>query len=222
MVLALATNTVGKRQIRTGKVGYHHGNLRAALISSGLGVLQQEGRQKLTLRRLAQLNGVSQPASAHHFRDKEGVEIAIAAECFRELQRWQLAQLPQVGVEPRDRLRAMLTAYVDFAEMHPHYFELMFDGRLLRSSRSHDLKSDSLAAFNLLALVVGDCLRPYGVDSGAVQEATVAAWAFAHGLCAIQLGFQIPLSVLSRESVSELRNGTIERFVEGLGAYAPR
>ena len=62
---------------------HHHGNLRSALIDSGLALLANEGLAGLTLRRAAAAAGVSHAAPAHHFDGLPGLLTAIAARAFQ-------------------------------------------------------------------------------------------------------------------------------------------
>ena len=57
---------------------FHHGDLRNALIQSGLQILAQESIQALSLRKVAKSAGVSEAAPYRHFKDKEALLAAIA------------------------------------------------------------------------------------------------------------------------------------------------
>ncbi len=59
---------------------YHHGNLREALISNAVTIIEQDGVQALTLRRVARDTGVSQAAPYSHFRDKNDLITAVCLE----------------------------------------------------------------------------------------------------------------------------------------------
>jgi DNA-binding transcriptional regulator YbjK len=51
----------------------HHGNLRAALVSAGIELLEEGGLEALTLRKCAARAGVSHAAPAHHFEGLQGL-----------------------------------------------------------------------------------------------------------------------------------------------------
>jgi len=53
------------------KKTYHHGNLRAALIETGIGIVNEEGTAACSLRKVAAKCGVSHAAPYSHFKDKE-------------------------------------------------------------------------------------------------------------------------------------------------------
>ena len=58
---------------------YHHGDLRQAVLTAAVAVLDESGPTQLSLRDLARRAGVSHAAPAHHFGDKAGLLTAIAA-----------------------------------------------------------------------------------------------------------------------------------------------
>jgi AcrR family transcriptional regulator len=61
---------------------YHHGDLRAALVGAARLILEREGFDALSLRAVARGAGVSQAAPYHHFKDKDELLGAVAAEGF--------------------------------------------------------------------------------------------------------------------------------------------
>lgn len=50
---------------------YHHGDLRRALIETGINFIKQEGEEALSLRRIAEMCGVSNAALYAHFKSKK-------------------------------------------------------------------------------------------------------------------------------------------------------
>jgi AcrR family transcriptional regulator len=65
---------------------YHHGALRQELIREGRALLIEHGQQAVTVRELARRAGVSHGAPLRHFRDRDAVLDAIAADGFDELR----------------------------------------------------------------------------------------------------------------------------------------
>ena len=70
---------VGKRG------GYHHGDLRQAMIEAAEAVLAEKGVGGFTLRECARRAGVSPAAPAHHFGNLVGLLTAIATLGFDDL-----------------------------------------------------------------------------------------------------------------------------------------
>ena len=68
---------------------YHHGDLPAALLRAAGKLLEKEGLEALTLRTLARRTGVSHAAPYRHFRHREALLAALAAEGYAMLGRAQ-------------------------------------------------------------------------------------------------------------------------------------
>jgi AcrR family transcriptional regulator len=162
------------------KRAYHHGDLPAALRRAAGKMLEKEGLEALTLRTLARRTGVSHAAPYRHFRRREALLAALAADGFAMLGRAQREAAASGG------LRAMGEAYVRFALRHPQRFRLMFGGRL-KIARHAALREVALKTFEglsgALAERVGNAPR--------ARDASIAAWALVHGLAQLLLGDRI-------------------------------
>lgn len=205
------------RAPRLTKAGYHHGNLRASLVQAALKLLDDEGPSALTLRRMAQITGVTQTASAYHFTDKEGLECAIAAVCFRELIE-RLTEAVSGSAAPEERLRLAMRAYILYAETSPARFQFMFLARLIGSRRGEEVKAAARTCFGLLRLLVAELVTQAGGNSAGVETETLAAWSVAHGFGKISAGNLIPSQVGQVASRDEAREAVIGAYVDGLTA----
>ena len=150
---------------------YHHGNLPAALLRAAGKRLEKEGVAALSLRALTRRTGVSHAAPYRHFRDRDSLLAALAAEGFAILGREQREAAAAGG------LRAMGEAYVRFALAHPQRFRLMFGGQL-QIARHPVLREVATKTFAGLS---GALASRVGGAPGA-GDASIAAWALVHGL----------------------------------------
>ncbi len=68
---------------------YHHGDLRQALIDAGIHIIETEGVDALSLRRVATACGVSQAAPYAHFKNKaelvDGIKDHVQQELMESL-----------------------------------------------------------------------------------------------------------------------------------------
>lgn len=163
------------------KKAYHHGNLRPALIKAALRAIADEGPDGFTLRDVARRVGVSPPAVYRHFRDKEDLLVAVAAECADRLAAMMIAAVADAPADPLERFRATGIAYVRFAVTHPEHFRaLSVPGLLERTPTEqrvgeqqwHDTERKSLADAQAAGL-----LAPLPLD-----EVLMSAQALMHGL----------------------------------------
>jgi AcrR family transcriptional regulator len=163
---------------------YHHGDLRRALITQALEVIDRDGLADLSLRDLARQVGVSHAAPVHHFGDKAGLLTAIATEGFLtladELRRTyaDTASYLEVGV-----------AYVRFAVRHRAYFEVMYRPELYNPADA----ALEAAQQQARALLYGPLADRADVAATETRHAGLAAWALVHGLATLLLTGNLPL-----------------------------
>ncbi len=164
---------------------YHHGNLRPALIAAARALLDEGGPGAVGLREAARRVGVSPTATYRHFRDKDDLLAAVAAEGFREFA----AALARGG---RESFSAMGAAYVDFALARPGMFRLMFSPLLARSELHPELKAAADEAFAQLRRGVESRAAGGEDKSEGVDAAAIAAWSLVHGLSHLILDGVLP------------------------------
>ncbi|MGY4356431.1 AcrR family transcriptional regulator [Bradyrhizobium sp. i1.7.7] len=74
-----------KDQGRTER-GYHHGNLKEALLQAALGLIAEKGAAGFTFADAARMAGVSAAAPYRHFRDREELLSSIAQRGFEQFE----------------------------------------------------------------------------------------------------------------------------------------
>ena len=114
--------------------GYHHGNLRAALLKSAEEIIRDSGLEGLTLRACARKAGVSHGAPAHHFGNVTGLLTELAAEGFERLAE---AMDPRRVKNASDDLEAAGLGYIQFAMQWPEHFRVMWRSELLDQQSPH-------------------------------------------------------------------------------------
>ena len=102
---------------------YHHGNLREALIGNAVKILEEEGIEALTLRRVARASGVSQAAPYSHFSDKRATITAVCAQGTKWLGESMVREAADKS--GTDYLAGLAVGHIRFALKHPALFRLM-------------------------------------------------------------------------------------------------
>lgn len=164
--------------------GYHHGDLRRAVLDAAIEVISTAGPGAVSLRDLARRAGVSHAAPAHHFKDKAGLLTAIAVE-GNELLAASLAQAP-----PTDSpaLKELGVRYVRFALDHPAHFEVMY-----RPDLYHRDDPELVAARQRTGKLLRQAVGRLSEDSrgGDIDRAVLTAWSLAHGFATLWRGGNI-------------------------------
>jgi AcrR family transcriptional regulator len=168
--------------------GFHHGNLRAALIEAGQTAVEAEGAAAVSLRDLARVVGVSPTAAYRHFADKDALFAAIADRGFQGLA--EVSAAVAKGPDPRERLLALGRAYVSFAEAHPQLYRLMFDAPIDLGAVA-GLSDASAAAYRPLREGVVAVLDETA-DEGRITDAIVRIWSVLHGYVTLRMANRLP------------------------------
>ena len=155
---------------------YHHGDLKAVILTHAAALVAERGADGVSLRELARAAGVSHAAPAHHFTDRRGLFTALAAQGWRMLA----ASLAQARPEFLDAA----LAYVEFAVGNPGHYEVMFD-RSLVNPDDPDLAAAQDEAGAELASGVGTLDDARAKEDP--QAAGLAAWSLVHGFAMLWL-----------------------------------
>jgi AcrR family transcriptional regulator len=187
---------------------YHHGALRPALIAAARALLDEGGPEAVGLREAARRVGVTPTATYRHFRDKEALLAAVAAEGFREFG----AALTAAG-RAADPLPAMGAAYIDFALAKPGMFRLMFSPLLAARADNPDLRAAAEAAFEALRGGV----RARGRAGEGVDAAAIGAWSLVHGLSHLILDGVLPKAdaEIFKRAILAAPNGALDLKATG-------
>ncbi len=110
-----------------GPRGYHHGNLKEALVRAALELIAEKGPAGFTFADAARFAGVSPAAPYRHYRDRDALLADVARRGFDEFtmtltKAWDDGRPDALG--GFDRLGK---AYLDFAKREPAYYSAMFE-----------------------------------------------------------------------------------------------
>ncbi|MGV3651505.1 MAG: TetR/AcrR family transcriptional regulator [Devosia sp.] len=191
----------------TAEDSYHHGDLAQALVDAGLEAMAT-GSPLPGLRELARRVGVSSAAPYRHFRNRDELVAAIAAEGFHRFAR--LLQQAAAGRPADLQLPAIGRAYVRFARENPPLFQLMFSPEIDRIGDATLKVAMEATLAPLTSAATHEAGRRDPLD------ATLGAWALMHGLA--QLLLDPGLLDLDAERSERLVAGILQTFVAGLRA----
>jgi len=169
---------------------YHHGNLREALLQAAIRLIAEVGPTAFTLREVARRAGVSHNAPYRHFRDRDDLMAAVAAQGFRELTR-AMNEAAATKSDALERLKHAGLGYVTFALRRPEHFTVMFDAPI--SERKHP---DSAAAgeesFATLLGFVKSSQNAGKLPSSDLRQMALLAWTMVHGIAKLAITGRLP------------------------------
>ena len=157
---------------------------RDRIVAAARDLVEQEGLDRLSLRKLAASLGVTAPALYDHVASRDEVLRAVAEEGYRELARAYRCELPSAI----ERVRERALTYVRFADEHPELFRLMFmyrpgavaievDNELSAATEVFEAGLDDIAR----AIADGDLSNRPPVQIGLIL------WVAVHGVATVSI-----------------------------------
>jgi AcrR family transcriptional regulator len=162
---------------------YHHGDLRAALVTAAAELVTCCGPAAVSLREVARIVGVSHNAPYRHFPTRQALLAAVAAYGFEML--FKAMKESSLSPDPAEHLQLIGRVYIGFALRHRGVYQLMFSDEIQKSEYP-ELRAIAEAGFNSLQEHVV-ALNPNLHGSGA----TVTVWGLVHGIAHLILDNQL-------------------------------
>ena len=201
--------------------GYHHGNLRDALIRAALSLIAEKGPAGFTFAETARSAGVSPAAPYRHFRDRDDLLADVARQGFARFE-------AMLGRAWNDGLPDALTAfgnigkaYLAFARTEPAYYSAMFESGLPLDAHP-DLQQAGDRAFAILKAAADTlCRRLPAEPCPPPLMVALHMWSLAHGIAALFGRGDAARRKLPMTPEDLLEAGLLVYF-QGLGLPGPR
>jgi AcrR family transcriptional regulator len=165
--------------------GYHHGNLKEALVEAALALIRAKGPGGFSFAEAARAAGVSPAAPYRHFRDREALMAEVARRGFERFER-ALVDAWNGGLpEPVGALHAVGAAYLRFARTEPAHYAAMFESGVPVAS-SPELLSAADRAFGVLRSAVEAVVATLPAkDRPPVAMMALHLWSQSHGIASL-------------------------------------
>jgi len=165
----------------------NHGRTARRIAVAARRLLDREGMEAVTMRRVAEAVGITPMAVYRHYPNRAGLLNALAEEGFSELA--DLLEEKRFAGDIETRLAKMLEVYLDHAFENPRLFELMFLNPRKGARRyPRDFKAGDSPTANLVVKVVQEGMDIGHFRQDDVWEIVFAAGALSHGLIMLYLG----------------------------------
>jgi AcrR family transcriptional regulator len=197
------------------KRGYHHGNLRQALVDAALDLIKEKSPQGFTLTEAARAVGVTPAAVYRHFQGRDD----LIAECARQgyLIFADLMEHAYESGQPSAlaSLEAVGRAYLAFARRFPGHYMAMFESGLSITANP-GLASIATRASEVLertARELSQHIPPEKRPPVAMVSAHI--WAMSHGI--VELYTRGAPGARTPFPAEELLESGIGIYLRGLG-----
>ncbi|MEI4263107.1 TetR/AcrR family transcriptional regulator [Roseovarius sp. D0-M9] len=201
------------------KRGYHHGNLRQALVEAALALIEDKGPTGFTLSEAATRAGVTPAAVYRHFSGREDL-IAEAAlqgyEMFGALMTHAYADGQPSALAA---FEATGRAYLAFARKHPGHYIAMFESGI-SVNRTPELAAAALAARRVLEAAAAQlCQHIPEAQRPPATMFSAHIWAMSHGV--VELFARGAPGSASPYAPEDLLESGIGIYLRGLGLIPP-
>lgn len=174
-----------RRRHGHGRRGYHHGNLREALVRAALDLIAEKGPAGFTFADAARSAGVSSAAPYRHYRDREALLVEVALRGF-EMFAARLEQAWDEGrPEPLAAFENLGRAYLAFAREEPAYYSVMFEAGV-DIDADPELRQASDRAFGVLRSAAETlCAQLPREERPPAAMMSLHVWAMSHGIASL-------------------------------------
>ena len=192
--------------METTKKSYHHGNLREELIEKGIELINEVGEEKLSLRKVAKMCGVSNAAPYTYFKKKSDLLYAMSDYIWGILAE-KLDRTRKKYENQEDLLVKLGKTYVMFFCENHRYYHFMISRKNMKIdlfSKFSEIENNNEKAFSILKIEAIKILEKMGVPNQAMQDKIIAMWALVQGLVTIMIMNDITYSEIWEEKIEEI------------------
>ena len=185
-----------------------------AIREAALRILETEGPEAVSLRRVATAVGITPMAIYHHFPSREALLHDVCDAEFDRHAALLVADQQQAGGSIETRLTRNLDTFLDFALQRPHVYDFVFSQPRTGARRyPEDFKARRSPTANVLADLISEGMRTGLFRKGDVWEATLLMAAQTQGLITLWRGGRFSLG---EQEFRALCHRFARRLVHGL------
>ena len=202
--------------------GYHHGDLRRALLDAGVELARAGGPDAVVLRAATRAAGVAPNAAYRHFADRDALlgavslvaQSQVAAAMEQELA--QVAPTTEALDEARAAVRAVGRGYLRYARTEPGLFRTAFsvNDDLRHAADPAGRGPGGRTPFELLGQALDALVAAGALPVAHRPGADLLAWSAVHGLATLLLTG--PLRALDASTVEALGGRLLDMVERGL------
>jgi AcrR family transcriptional regulator len=180
--------------------------------AEALRLLEREGPQGVSMRKVAKRVGITPMAIYHHFPNRQALLLAVTDGEFERLA----ACFRTAGRAHRDPLMNAISGYLDYAQSRPRVFDFVFSQER-RDARQFpaDFRARKSPTLTLLADEIDARMKAGGLRRDDAWELALAIWALIHGLVVLHRGRRIDLP---DKEFRALCGRSLQRLLHGLEA----
>ena len=174
-----------RKEQRRAERGYHHGNLKEALLRAALELIAQKGPAGCTFAEAARWAGVSPAAPYRHFRDRDELLANVALRGFHQFEEALTRAWDEGRPDVFFALDRLGRAYLDFARSEPAYYSAMFEAGIPLADNPELREAGDRAFAVLRAAAEKLCAQVPAPNRPPALMVALHIWAMAHGIASL-------------------------------------
>lgn len=159
--------------------------VREQILLSAWKLVNEEGWQNLSIRKIADAIEYSAPVIYDHFENKEAILSEFNHKGFKLLGD-NLKAAKEKHTDPVAQLDAIAFAYWDFAFENKEYYQLMY-GLGMPSCESLNKVPELMAFIGVIHTTIDDIIKAGSKDNANTWMKVHTFWSMIHGLVSINL-----------------------------------
>ncbi len=168
-----------------GERGYHHGNLKEALVRAALELIAQKGPAGFTFAEAARWAGVSPAAPYRHFRDRDELLASVALRGFEQFAAALSRAWDDGRPDPFKAFERVGKAYLEFARTEPALYSAMFEAGIPLETNP-ELREAGERAFAVLRTATERLVATLPAQNRPpVLMMALHIWALSHGIASL-------------------------------------
>jgi AcrR family transcriptional regulator len=181
---------------------------------AALAILEAEGPEAVSMRRVADSVDITPMAIYHHFSNREALLDSVTNQQFATFLSY-IEKRPIRG-SPETQLISAMEAYIDYAFDRPRIFDYVFAQRRPGAHRyPDDFRARRSPTLNPIADVVRAAMQTGQVKKNDVWEVALELWALTHGYVAL---YRAGRFNLSEKEFRALVRRALRRLILGIKA----
>lgn len=162
---------------------YHHGDLKNKLIEAGIELINEDGMNDFSIRKVAAKCGVSHTAPYSHFENIEALNQAMGDHVTGKFME-KLWQSVQNQLDSHAAVLSLGKSYITFFNENPHYYQFIF----YHSGLTIDLDSAAENDYQPFVLFRDTAYRMFDDMELAKEDylnSLLALWSMVHGIVSL-------------------------------------
>ena len=190
-------------------------DLRERIAEAAQELYLRDGIDGLSMRKVAELCGVSAPAIYRYFKNKDELLSEIVVRGLKVLEDYLRPALD--AESPYQRLRALTDNYLQFAIEQPKYFDFAFltPNQGGAPEYAAEVAKPIWGTFRMAIESVSDCMEQGQLDGDEPLETAITIWASVHGLVTL---YRTGRFGQDPEMFRHVYRGSVDRLLRALGA----